>query len=367
MTIPDLDEGSHTIKFVKQMFELTKTVIVKANEITKVDAVLQLSKENLNVFSTPTGASVSIDGRSQRGLTPITVKELSVGQHKVIITKDGYEPHEAQINIEKNKTNQYSANLIKEGRLIVSGKNINGTDIEINSAGIYFHGTGKNENFDNVHYYDLPNGNYSLKISKDGYVTHEENFSLILGEEKSKKIDLVLVTGSIQVVNKYPDETVVKLYYKSYSKGWTEHLSGYASDNINWSVTPKTYQLRISCSGYLTLKKDIKIIGNDKITISDPLESNEWVLKEIKSLKMKRNVSFVLAGVIAGTGGLLRSLSDKQYTDYQKAGSNADELRDKVETTDSLTPLVFGTSGISLGLPLYFHSKIGTLTKMLSE
>ena len=31
------------------MFELTKTVIVKANEITKVDAVLQLSKENLNV------------------------------------------------------------------------------------------------------------------------------------------------------------------------------------------------------------------------------------------------------------------------------------------------------------------------------
>ena len=108
-------------------------------------------------------------------------------------------------------------------------------------------------------------------------------------------------------------------------------------------------------------------VGNGKNTISAPLESNEWVLKEIKSLKMKRNVSFVLAGAIAGTGGYLRNLADKQYNDYQVAGSNAGELRDKVETNDSLAPVFFGAGGVSLSLPLYFHSKIGTLTKMLSE
>ena len=108
-------------------------------------------------------------------------------------------------------------------------------------------------------------------------------------------------------------------------------------------------------------------VGNGKNTISAPLESNEWVLKEIKSLRMKRNVSFVFAGVIAGTGGYLRSLADKQYTDYQVAKSNAGELRDQIETNDSLAPVFFGAGGVSLGLPLYFHSKIGTLTKMLSE
>ena len=108
-------------------------------------------------------------------------------------------------------------------------------------------------------------------------------------------------------------------------------------------------------------------VGNGKNTISAPLESNEWVLKEIKSLRMKRNVSFVFAGVIAGAGQYLRSLADKQYTDYQVARSDAGELRDQIETNDSLAPVFFGAGSVSLGLPLYYHSKIGTLTKMLSE
>ena len=82
---------------------------------------------------------------------------------------------------------------------------------------------------------------------------------------------------------------------------------------------------------------------------------------------MKKNVSLVLTGVIAGTGVLLRSLADKQYNDYQVAGSNAGELRDKVETNDSFASVFFGAGGVSLGLPLYYHSKIGPLTKMLAE
>jgi TolB-like protein len=289
MTISDLGEGSHTLQLIKNDYELTKTVSVKADQINKVDVVLELSKENLNVFSTPDGASVSIDGISIRGVTPLTVKGLSVGQHKVIIAKDGYEHNEAQINIEKNKTNRYTGNLIEIG------------------------------------------------------------------------------PGTIIVDAKYPSGTVVKLYEKSGSKGWTEHSSGNASDNINWKVKPQTYELIIRCPGYLTLKRDIQVIGNGEITISDPLESNEWVLKEIKSLKMKRNLSFVLAGVIAGTGGYLLSLANKQYTDYQVAGSNAGELRDKVETNDFLGTGFFGVGGVSLSVPLHYHSKIGTLTKMLSD
>ena len=180
--------------------------------------------------------------------------------------------------------------------------------------------------------------------------------------DKSIKIDLELITGTIIVDDKYPSGTVIKLFWNG-----NEKVSGNASDNINWKVTPKAYQLIISCAGYLTLKKDIEIIADAIIRISDPLESNQWVLKEIKSLKMKRNLAYVLAGVIAGTGGYLRSLADKQYTDYQVAGSNADELRDRVDTTDSLAPIFFGAGGVSLGLSIYYHSKIDTLTKMLAE
>ena len=108
-------------------------------------------------------------------------------------------------------------------------------------------------------------------------------------------------------------------------------------------------------------------VGNGKNTISAPLESNEWVLKEIKSLRMKRNVSFVFAGVIAGTGQYLRSLADKQYTDYQVARSDAGELRDQIETNDSLAPVFFGASGVSLSVPFYYQHKIEKLERMSAE
>ncbi|MBT6939275.1 MAG: PEGA domain-containing protein, partial [Candidatus Marinimicrobia bacterium] len=366
ITIPDLDEGTHTLKLVKDNYEVTKKVNVKSDEINKVDVVLQLSKENLDVFSTPSGAFVSIDGRSQRDLTPITVKGLTVGQHEVIITMDGYGPHKTIINVGRDKSNRYSVNLSKLANLTVTGRNIIDSHIHINGTEIT--GVEKFNKWGHPSYStSLPKGNYLLKVSKDGYVPHEENFSLKPEEDKSIKINLVLLTGSIIVGDTYPAGTVVKLYNKSDSKGWTEHSSGNTSDNIIWKVTPHEYQLTISCVGYIILKKDIEIIGNDKITISDPLESNEWVLKEIISLKMKRNVSFVLGGIIAGTGGLLRSIADKQYNDYQIAGSNADELRDKVGTTDSLPPVFFGVGGVSLGLPLYYHFKIGKLKQRLAE
>ena len=145
-----------------------------------------------------------------------------------------------------------------------------------------------------------------------------------------------MILGSIVVGDKYPSGTVVKLFWDG-----SEGMSGNASDNIIWKVKPKAYQLIISCPGYRTLKKDIEIIANEKIIISDPLESNEWILKEIKALKRKRNVSFIFAGLIAGTGGLIRNLDD------------------------SGALLLFSVSGVAFYQPFYYQYKIGTLTKML--
>jgi TolB-like protein len=341
LTIPDLDEGSHTLQIVKQQFELTKTASVKANEITKVDAVLQLSKENLNVFSTPDGASVSIDGRSQRGLTPITVKNLSVGQHTVIITKDGYERHEAQINIEKDTTNRYSVNLEKITGLTVIG-NIRDATIQIINKNIKEFEEITDERFSYVNrMIVLPKGDYVLKVIKKGYETYLQHFSLKSCEKKTINVELILITGTIKVSTEYPPETEVFLYTSN-------HIiieSGLANNRSIWKVKPGSYIIKIICPGYFTLKKDIQIIGNDIIRISDPLESNEWILKEIRSLKMKRNRSFIFAGLIAGTGGLLRSL----------------------DLADSLAPVFFSVGGVTFSLPFYYHSKIGTLTKMLAE
>ena len=60
-------------------------------------------------------------------------------------------------------------------------------------------------------------------------------------------------------------------------------------------------------------------------------------------------------------------LADKQYTDYQVAGSDAGELRDQIVTNDSLAPVFFGAGGVSLSVPLYYQNKIEKLERMIAE
>ena len=101
---------------------------------------------------------------------------MSVDQHTLKINKDGYEPHEVKINIEKNKTNQHNANLIKPGILTLSGifKNVT---IEMDGEKIY--------QMDDKQYSDretksfwINKGKHTLEVSKDGYQTFQKTFSI---------------------------------------------------------------------------------------------------------------------------------------------------------------------------------------------
>ena len=61
------------------------------------------STGSLVVRSTPSGAAVSIDGQA-RGATPVTINELAVGSHRIIVSKDGYLENSSQVTVEQSKT-----------------------------------------------------------------------------------------------------------------------------------------------------------------------------------------------------------------------------------------------------------------------
>jgi PEGA domain len=52
----------------------------------------------LSIVTTPTGATVSIDGAPQAGETPLTVK-LAPGPHKITVLANGFEPKEVDVEI----------------------------------------------------------------------------------------------------------------------------------------------------------------------------------------------------------------------------------------------------------------------------
>ncbi|HEV8245031.1 MAG TPA: PEGA domain-containing protein [Polyangiaceae bacterium] len=60
--------------------------------------------------STPPGASVSIDGTAQPGVTPMTVK-LAPGMHKLSVTAQGYQPKESDLEVKSGQTNQQTIAL----------------------------------------------------------------------------------------------------------------------------------------------------------------------------------------------------------------------------------------------------------------
>ena len=118
----------------------------------------------------------------------------------------------------------------------------------------------------------------------------------------------------------------------------------------------------INCNGYIPIKKILKIKHNDKIIISDSLKSNKWVFEDIKRFSQKRNKSLLIGGLITIVGGSLSLLADKQYNSYQKTGSNADQIRTKLEMTDGISSLSFALgSSILIGSPAYYHYKIKLL------
>ena len=56
--------------------------------------------------STPPGAQLFVDGRPS-GRTPITVRELARGPHRLEVTRDGYTPIEHRVVITQSRPSQF--------------------------------------------------------------------------------------------------------------------------------------------------------------------------------------------------------------------------------------------------------------------
>ncbi len=64
----------------------------------------------VNLATTPAGATVTVDGQPQSGETPMVLK-LKPGTHKVVITSPGYETKEMEINVVAGQRNDQNVEL----------------------------------------------------------------------------------------------------------------------------------------------------------------------------------------------------------------------------------------------------------------
>lgn len=118
---------------------------------------------DLSVTSIPGAGSVTVDGL-HRGITPLTLS-LPCGEYSVVVEKAGYEPFQARVQLNANKSQSVFANLAwrsKHGSVIVTTQPSGG---RLYVDGV-FSGTTPAQ-VDNLIY-----GRHAILIQKEGYLDY---------------------------------------------------------------------------------------------------------------------------------------------------------------------------------------------------
>ena len=96
----EITKGAHNIVLRKEGYDPYISNVTIADAKVEVNATLTAkpAATKFYVTTTPSGASVTIDGKSI-GKTPIKGSEVTKGNHSVKITKDGYETYTAKLSV----------------------------------------------------------------------------------------------------------------------------------------------------------------------------------------------------------------------------------------------------------------------------
>jgi serine/threonine-protein kinase len=111
----DLPLGNHEIRVELKGYEPKTQTVVLTSELPAAEAVIPLTRSApvtavADILSTPYGAAVSIDG-ARVGATPLTDLKLRVGNRRVEMTKDGYEPWAGTLTVQTGKRGKLDAQL----------------------------------------------------------------------------------------------------------------------------------------------------------------------------------------------------------------------------------------------------------------
>lgn len=114
-----LGAGTHTVTVLLPGYEdYYREVTISRNAQVQLQVALSKrvgptpSAGSIQVTTNPPGASVAVDGL-KKGTAPVTIPDLSSGQHSVSITKPGYADYVTKITVAGGQTTPLSVTLVQ--------------------------------------------------------------------------------------------------------------------------------------------------------------------------------------------------------------------------------------------------------------
>ena len=258
ITLTDVPIGTYSIKLTKPGYgEVTKTVSVSAGRTKYVSETLT-GYGSLSISSTPSAASVYLDG-NYKGKTPLSISKVAKGTHSIKLTKSGYVDVTKTVPVSAGETTYVSETLAGYGSLDISSTP--------SGASVYLDGEYKGETLISIS--NIVEGAHSIKLTKQGYDGVTKTVSISAGQttyvsETLKGYGSLDISSTPSGAFVYLDENYMGETPLSISKA----AEGYHS-------------IKLTKSGYDDVIKTIQVSAGKTTHISETLSFATWLLASV--------------------------------------------------------------------------------------
>jgi len=357
LVVSGLSEGSHQVRLSKSGYnDHTETAFITAGKTDTISITLLpptplpttpptsprggTSSGSLDISSTPTGASVYIDG-TYKGGTPLVVSGLSEGSHRVRLSKSGYNDHTQTVFITAGKTTIVSANIPPIPQItmpqVIASLDVRSTPT---GASVYIDGTYKGVT--PLMISGLSEGSHQVKLSKSGYSDHTQTVFATAGKTTIVSPTLISNRPSTGALNVKSTPSGANVYIGGTYKGITPLVVSELSEG--------SHQVRLARGGYYDHTQTVSITAGYTATVSPTLSP-----RSPDPPKQSPATTFfwlIAAAIVLSVGGFIYT---RKKRGAQTAGPKADATHSSnasagygtghVPPPDAITPR--GKAGVS--------------------
>jgi len=228
----------------------------------------------LVVHSAPEGALVQVDGRGA-GPTPLSLANLSPGQHLVVLSKPGYAPESRSVAVRAGGQAALAVSLNQLAAVASIASDPPGASIIIDGRD-----TGKTTPAKLV----VGQGSHSLALHKAGYLETSASMALNPGEtfqfqptlKPLGNADDIKQVGKLKkLISRGGQENAARVMVHTFPKGAQIMFNTRMMDRASpaeFLLGPGTYEVTLTLTGYKPVHKTITVESNGRMEVNETME-----------------------------------------------------------------------------------------------
>jgi PKD repeat protein len=205
LTIPQLSTNSHAVRLTLTGYtDYDTTVNVYAGQTPLINHQFTQSQPSqttgsLQVSTIPSGATIILDGKN-KGQTPVTISDLSTGDHTAKLTKSGYWDFSQTVHIDAGQTTPLDVSLVLSSQPTFSQTSATPTPyqpvtggaivITSNPPGANVYLDGKSSGTTPVTLQNVNPGSHTILLTMQGYSDASRSVDVSAGSQNQISVDM---------------------------------------------------------------------------------------------------------------------------------------------------------------------------------